>query len=518
MPRYGSGRKMKRKPYGRAQQQVREALAALPTPPGEDILQAAALLEDLYLRGFSAIQNGEMSFEAVTAAVQQAVRDYDRAQAAAGTPGYEIPGRCTVVATFMDSGVYEEEGKFYRFPYRLVGTAAEVTGEPEEVTAEFVPPPASLSEGRERGLIEARPAGTLRAGALNRDLNIIEGTVLITAVSQNGAGKGGRRYSDEALRKIAAMSEGLPAYLNHVPSEQAFKPRDIKDLIGVHRNVRLHLHEGKITSDLHVMAHQAPLVFGIAEKLGDHVGNSLVSRGLVQMEGDTEVVKDVVAVRSADLVSDPATTKGLFESRQGTPPADPFGVLIAEIREAITNKETETMELGAILTFLKDKPDQQALLAQSFGFVPAAAATKLQEERAGLQETVAALTGDRDQAISALKEAQVALDGYKAQEALAGKRAKIRDTVQAHALGKEFGKNADVVSDAFLTMLEDIAPEKWGGILDERLKSVKAVPAAGGGLPSSSPKPDALLEGQEEGSKPLPQGIHARLAAALALD
>jgi len=152
---------------------------------------------------------------------------------------------------------------------------------------------------------------------LDRALNVIRGTVLITAHSANG-GKDGRRYSDNALRQIAGMAEGLPAYLNHVPKDLAFKPRDVKDLVGVHRNVRYHASEGKVVSDLHVAEHQVPLVFGLAETLGGVIGNSLVSRGVVRMEGDTEVVDDITAVRSADLVSDPATTKGLFESRGAT--------------------------------------------------------------------------------------------------------------------------------------------------------------------------------------------------------
>lgn len=54
--------------------------------------------------------------------------------------------------------------------------------------------------------------------------------------------------------------------------------------------------------------------FSIAERMGNVVGNSLVSKGLIKMEGDTEVVDDIVAFRSADLVSDPASAKGLFES------------------------------------------------------------------------------------------------------------------------------------------------------------------------------------------------------------
>jgi hypothetical protein len=151
--------------------------------------------------------------------------------------------------------------------------------------------------------------------SLNRALNVIEGTVLITSRSVNG-GKGGRRYSDRALRQIAAMAEGLPAYLNHVSPEMAFKPRDVKDLIGVHRNIRYFPNEGKVMSDLHVAEHHAPLVFGLAETLGGVIGNSLVSRGGVRMENGTEVVEEILLLRSADLVSDPATTKGLFEARE----------------------------------------------------------------------------------------------------------------------------------------------------------------------------------------------------------
>lgn len=142
---------------------------------------------------------------------------------------------------------------------------------------------------------------------LDRALNVIRGTVLITAHSANG-GKDGRRYSDNALRQIAGMAEGLPAYLNHVAKEHAFKPRDVKDLIGVHRNVRYFPIEGKVVSDLYVTEHQAPLVFNLAQTLGDLIGNSLVSRGAVRMEGDVEVVDEIVAAQQSFCRTYPPTT------------------------------------------------------------------------------------------------------------------------------------------------------------------------------------------------------------------
>jgi hypothetical protein len=172
----------------------------------------------------------------------------------------------------------------------------------------------ALIEGRDGILlIETGSAGSLNTGKLNRGANIISGCTLITRNSVNG-GRGGRKYSDQALQQIASMAEGLPAYVNHVKPEDAFKARDVKDLIGKHMNVRYDAATGRVTSDLHLLDHQAPWVFSLAERMGDQVGNSLVSKGLVRMEGDTEVVDSIAACRSGDLVSDPASTRGLFES------------------------------------------------------------------------------------------------------------------------------------------------------------------------------------------------------------
>lgn len=583
-------KKRTKRAYGKASWQMREAAreAAAANP---ELGAAARLLEDLKDRGLGAVQDGDLSFEAVTAAVQTAVTgptedadldglDDDALEALAaddatlaeyGTSdgarrGWDTRGRgrriqamqqqfgtrfdpsnapprpgprrlsvsqrlhlrdkakanarrrmreSAIVATHLDSVIFSEDGTFFEVPYRLIPTAqgirAEIIGEPKEV--EFTPTPMlaeALAESRDTALIEARPAGRLNPGALKRDLNIIEGTVLITSLSQNGAGKGGRRYSDGALKQIASMAEGLPAYLNHVAPEQAFRPRDVKDLIGVHRNVRYHPHEGKITSDLHVMEHQAPLVFGIAEKLGDHIGNSLVSRGLVQMEGETEVVKEVLAVRSADLVSDPATTRGLFESRQDF--ADPFGALIAEIRESlIPHTEDTRMDLAAILAHLKATPSDQKALAEHFGLV---LKTDVEAEIKPLKEEQAALQARTEKAEADLKEAQVKLDGFEAQAALSAKRAKIETVIAEHDLGKKFGKNQDAVSAKFKTLLEGFGEDQWKDLLDDRLKSLQgAAPAPR--LPQSGLKSANLTEAN--GTAAITEGAHARLAEAITI-
>src|SRR5262245_35681025 len=82
-------------------------------------------------------------------------------------------------------------------------------------------------------LIEAIPS---KLGSIHRDANMIRSAVMINAKSTNG--RGGRTYSDTALKKIAAMSEGLPGFLNHVRPEDAFTPRPVQDIAARWTNVR----------------------------------------------------------------------------------------------------------------------------------------------------------------------------------------------------------------------------------------------------------------------------------------
>jgi hypothetical protein len=508
---------MKKKAFGEATQQLREAALLAGPAPSAEITTAAALIESLYLNGFSAVSDGDLSFESVTTAVQAAVSKY-----AKGEDGNVAQSPCTVVATFLGTCVYEHEGKLYQIDYRLEGTEAKLEGDATEVAAEFVTMPKTMSESRL--LIEARPAGVIKSDQINRSLNIIEGTVLITSQSSNG-GKGGRRYSDHALRQIAEKADGLPAYLNHVAPDMAWKPRDARDLIGVHRNPRYLASEGKILTDLHVAPHQAPLVFGLAETLGGHIGNSLVSRGAVQMEGTTEVIVEMLDLRSADIVSDPATTKGLFESRvaAGAPlPDDLLGSLILELRESLLkpSPKEEDMDLVTILAHLKANPNDQAVLAENLGFLAKPAASKLQEsltavtvEKDGLAAKVAVLETEKTKTEKALQEASVTLDGYKAKDALASKRAKIVTVIEAHDLGKQFGKVKGAVSDTFKTILEQAEETQWSAMLDDRFAALKGVPARTV-PPTSGLKADDLMEGDDTRPAPI-TNPHDRLVAAI---
>ncbi len=295
-------------------------MESAPEPFKSQILEdLESLQEGLYLSGLAAVQGGTLSHERIIAAVQEACDDLPDDD---GGEGPQPVSPYQVLGTFSDRAVFAQpDGRLYRVAYHMEGTVAFLDGEPVEVTAEFTPIAGAQQEGAEalaeaQALVESRPSRPWGAGHLNRETNTIEGTTLITSASSNGVNRK-RKYSENALKQIAAMAEGIPAYANHVSPELAFKPRDVKDLIGRHVNVRYDAGTGSVKSDLQLLEHHAPWVFSLAERLGDQVGNSLVSKGLVRMEGDTEVVDEIVALRSGDLVSDPASTRGLFESQVG---------------------------------------------------------------------------------------------------------------------------------------------------------------------------------------------------------
>lgn len=333
----------------------------------------------------------------------------------------------------------------------------------------------------QRTILEDRPAGYLREAALDRDERVIRGTVLITAESVNGPG-GKRTYTEKALRQIAAMAEGLPAFVNHVPAAEAFKPRDVKDLIGRHKGVRYDAAHQRVVSDLHVLEHQAPWVFALAEDMADVVGNSLVSRGLVRAEGDAEIVEEIVAVRSGDLVSDPGATRGLFEHREtwaGRSPSDgghPMkDIPITEIQEALKADATK--------------------------------AATVREQLAGAE--LKRLGDELAAAAAKLAEATAKLDAHAAVESARAKAARVVTTIAESDLGKRYGTLPAAASEGFRAQLLKADESEWLAMLAERVKCLdEAAKAVGAGAPRSSFKAEPQ-DGVESGD------VYARAYRAL---
>ena len=141
---------------------------------------------------------------------------------------------------------------------------------------------------------------------VDRERSIVPDVKALGLVSRNL-----RIYTPAAARKAKPLYQNLPVFLNHATTEE----RDVGDRFGTLKNVRFVEHEG-LVGDLHFNPKHplAEAVCWAAENDPSLYGLSHKAYGHGRQEGDRYVVEEIVSVRSVDLVADPATTRGLFES------------------------------------------------------------------------------------------------------------------------------------------------------------------------------------------------------------
>ncbi len=138
---------------------------------------------------------------------------------------------------------------------------------------------------------------------------VICGVKILGLTSRNG-----RSYLPEALAGAASLYEGAKVNVNH-PKGNPAAPRDYRDRIGTIRNVSVRQGEG-LFADLcfnpkHALAEQ--LIWD-AEHAPENVGFSHNVQARTSRREGRVVVEAITRVQSVDLVADPATTRGLFES------------------------------------------------------------------------------------------------------------------------------------------------------------------------------------------------------------
>ncbi len=148
---------------------------------------------------------------------------------------------------------------------------------------------------------------------IDRDAGILFGVKIIGCQSRNG-----RDYPNETLREAIDLYENSKVNLDH-PDGDPRKPRSYQDRFGMIRNVMLRENDGLYAdfrfNPKHAVAEQ---LLWDAQNAPENVGFSHNVEALVRQEEDRTIVEKIVAVRSVDLVADPATTAGLFETVQIT--------------------------------------------------------------------------------------------------------------------------------------------------------------------------------------------------------
>ena len=145
-------------------------------------------------------------------------------------------------------------------------------------------------------------------GRVDRAAGIIYGVKALGRKSKNN-----REYSDQALREAVRFYEGIAVRINHPDKNKPGADRQFHEHFGCLRNAVL--RDG-VFADLHFLpSHgQANVVCEAAERMPHTFGLSHNAEGRTTTRGGKTIVESILSVRSVDIVCNPATTSGLFES------------------------------------------------------------------------------------------------------------------------------------------------------------------------------------------------------------
>jgi hypothetical protein len=154
--------------------------------------------------------------------------------------------------------------------------------------------------------------------------------------------RNGRKYSGECIQKAAKLYEGVRVNIDHKYSgagpDGGPPDRSYRDRFGSLKNVT---PEGDgLFGDLHFNPKHALAEQFVwdAEHAPENVGFSHRAFGRGRQVGDTYLVEEISIVRSVDLVADPATTRGLFESYQ---PEHKEHVVSKTLKEILESHKTD---------------------------------------------------------------------------------------------------------------------------------------------------------------------------------
>ncbi|HTL53292.1 MAG TPA: hypothetical protein VL860_12005 [Planctomycetota bacterium] len=170
--------------------------------------------------------------------------------------------------------------------------------------------------------VEKIAGENLREGIV-REERLIRDIAMLRSQSKNGYS-----YSSAAMQAAARLFEGAPAYLDH-PSLTGVGAQtvrqgvaagtgaghSVRDRVGRFSNVRL--AGDLVRGDLHLLpGPDADRILALAEEMPEAVGFSIEAQGTMAVLEGRKIVTDLTAAKGVALVTEPAATRGLFESRQ----------------------------------------------------------------------------------------------------------------------------------------------------------------------------------------------------------
>lgn len=144
---------------------------------------------------------------------------------------------------------------------------------------------------------------------VDRESGIIRDVRILGPCSMNG-----RQYVKQAVQSARDLYEGKVVNFDHPHKDMPDAERSVADRAGWLEAV--HFKEGGLTGDLHILKAdpRAEKIFEAAERRPELFGLSHNVEGRTRREHGKTLVEEILRVRSVDVVSDPASTRSLFES------------------------------------------------------------------------------------------------------------------------------------------------------------------------------------------------------------
>lgn len=145
---------------------------------------------------------------------------------------------------------------------------------------------------------------------------VLRNVLLLGPESRDRSGKVRRRYQKAVLESAVRLFDGARVYFDHAKASDLAGVRSVRELAGF--VARSHLAADGVRGDIELAegVEGTKTVLWFARKHPSAIGFSphLRQIGVRRREG-VDMIESLGAVASADIVTEPATTHGLFESQ-----------------------------------------------------------------------------------------------------------------------------------------------------------------------------------------------------------
>lgn len=284
---------------------------------------------------------------------------------------------------------------------------------------------------------------------IDREANIIHDVKVLGSISANG-----RIYTAEAMHNSLSLYAGAKVFIDHVPDPRA--NRSYRDSFGNLINPVVKKESdgsSSIFADLrynpgHVCAEQ---LLHDAESNSGNVGLSHAVLGKHSLKDGKQYVEKIDHVYSVDIVSNPATTAGLFESLE----KEEMEITDIESLKAAVAAVLETPDLD-LAGMAKALCDLVHPLIPAEEPVDEKPADEADEKKADDEKKA---TDAKDEEIKVLK---AELDGYKVREAIQEKKNKIDTQLKEAKLAPE------LVTPVFMTTLMEAQEDNVSKLIEDR--------------------------------------------------